>query len=140
MRPLNGAAGSGVRGSHRRRRARAKEAAVFDVTGYWVPLITEDWRFRMVTPPKGDYASVPLNPEGRRVADTWDVAKDDAAGNQCKAYGVGGISRQPGRVHFTWDNDNTLKMEYDAGTADAAPALRQDPASGREDMAGAFCR
>jgi hypothetical protein len=93
----------------------AKAAAVFDPTGYWVPLITEDWRFRMVTPPKGDYASLPLNPEGRRVADSWDLAKDDAAGLQCKAYGVGGISRQPGRLHVTWENDNTLKLEYDAG-------------------------
>jgi len=88
---------------------------VFDPSGYWVPLITEDWRFRMVTPPKGDVASVPLNAEGRRVADTWDLAKDDAAGNQCKAFGVGGILRQPGRLHITWDNDNTLKMEFDAG-------------------------
>jgi hypothetical protein len=92
-----------------------KAAAVFDPTGYWVPLITEDWRFRMVTPPKGDYASVPLNPEGRRVADTWDIAKDEAAGSQCKAYGVGGIARQPGRLHITWDNETTLKLEYDAG-------------------------
>jgi len=92
-----------------------KAAAVFDPTGYWVPLITEDWRFRMVTPPKGDYASVPLSTEGRRVADTWDLAKDEAAGNQCKPYGVGGITRQPGRLHITWDNDTTLKFEYDAG-------------------------
>ncbi len=92
-----------------------KAAAVFDPSGYWVPLITEDWRFRMVTPRKGDYASVPLSNEGRRVADTWDVAKDEASGNQCKAFGIGGITRQPGRLHITWDNDNTLKMEYDAG-------------------------
>ena len=88
---------------------------MFDPTGYWVPLITEDWRFRMVTPPKGDYASVPLTPEGRRVADTWDIAKDEAAGGQCKAFGVGGILRQPGRLHITWEDDNTLKMEFDAG-------------------------
>lgn len=93
----------------------AKSAAVFDPTGYWVPLITEDWRFRMVTPPKGDYASVPLSAEGRRIADSWDVAKDDAAGNQCKAFGVGGIMRQPGRLHITWQDDNTLKLEFDAG-------------------------
>jgi hypothetical protein len=95
--------------------ATPKAASVFDPTGYWVPLITEDWRFRMVTPPKGDYASVPLNNEGRRVADTWDLAKDDAAGNQCKAYGVGNITRMPGRLHITWENDTTLKFEYDAG-------------------------
>jgi len=57
-----------------------KTAAPIDITGYWVPLITEDWRWRMLTPAKGDYASVPINPEGRRVADSWDLAKDDAAG------------------------------------------------------------
>jgi hypothetical protein len=93
----------------------AKSEAVFDPAGYWVPLITEDWRMRMVTPPKGDYASVPLNAEGRRVADTWDLAKDDAAGNQCKAFGVGGITRQPSRLHITWQDDFTMKLEYDAG-------------------------
>src|ERR1700694_2363655 len=62
-----------------------REAALVDLTGYWVAVVTEDWRFRMVTPPKGDYASVPLNPEGRRVSDMWDLSKDNAAGNQWKA-------------------------------------------------------
>src|SRR5947209_3535817 len=93
----------------------ARAAAVFDPTGYWVPLVTEDWRYRMVTPQKGDYASVPLNAEGRRASDTWDLAKDDAAGAQCKAFGVGGIARQPARLHITWQDDNTLKLDYDAG-------------------------
>ena len=32
----------------------AKQAAAIDLTGYWVSVVTEDWRFRMVTPPKGD--------------------------------------------------------------------------------------
>jgi hypothetical protein len=93
----------------------AKTGAPFDPSGYWVPLITEDWRFRMVTPPKGDYASLPLNAEGRRVADTWELAKDNASGNQCKAFGVGGIVRQPGRLHVTWQDDNTLKLDFEAG-------------------------
>jgi hypothetical protein len=81
-----------------------------------VSLVTEDWRYRMVTPPKGDYASVPLNPEGRRVADTWDPAKDEAAGLQCKAYGAAALMRVPGRVHITWAGESTLKVETDAGT------------------------
>ena len=46
----------------------ARASAPEDVTGYWVSLVTEDWRWRMVTPPKGDFASLPLNPEGRRVS------------------------------------------------------------------------
>src|SRR5215475_13168884 len=82
--------------------------AAEDLTGYWVSLVTEDWRFRMVTPQKGDYASVPLNPEGRRVADTWDAAKDEAGANQCKSYGAAGLMRVPGRLHITWADDNTL--------------------------------
>ncbi len=93
----------------------AKAAAPEDITGYWVSIVTEDWRWRMVTPPKGDYASVPLNPAGRKLADTWDPAKDEAAGNQCKAYGAAAIMRVPGRLHITWQDDNTLKIETDAG-------------------------
>src|SRR5437867_4359000 len=90
-----------------------RAAAPIDLTGYWVSVVTEDWRWRMLTPPKGDYASVPLNAEGRRVADTWDPAK--ASSDGCKAYGAAGIMRMPGRLHITWENDNTLKIETDAG-------------------------
>ena len=93
-----------------------KAAAPIDLTGYWVSLVTEDWRYRMVTPPKGDYAAVPLNPEGRRTADMWDPAKDEAAGLQCKAYGAAALMRMPTRVHITWADDNTLKVDTDAGT------------------------
>ncbi|HEY6347356.1 MAG TPA: hypothetical protein VIY49_38195 [Bryobacteraceae bacterium] len=93
-----------------------KAAAPVDLTGYWVSIVTEDWRWRMVTPPKGDYASVPLNPDGRKVADAWDAAKDEAAGEQCKAYGAAGLMRLPGRVHIQWENETTLRVDTDAGT------------------------
>jgi hypothetical protein len=92
-----------------------KANAPEDVTGYWVPLITEDWRFRMVTPAKGDYASVPLSPAGRTAANSWDPDKDIAAGEQCKSYGAPALLRVPGRAHLTWQDDNTLKLEFDAG-------------------------
>src|SRR5438128_594839 len=68
-----------------------KSGALIDLTGYWVSLVTEDWRYRQFTPPKGDYVSIPLNAAGRKVADAWDPAKDEAAGEQCKAYGAAGI-------------------------------------------------
>jgi hypothetical protein len=93
----------------------AKAAAPIDLTGYWVSIVTEDWRFRMVTPPKGDFASIPTNPAGVQVGQQWDPAKDEAAGEQCKSYGAAAIMRVPGRVHITWDNDTTLKVEMDAG-------------------------
>src|SRR6476646_1878388 len=94
----------------------AKAAAPADLTGYWVAYITEDWRMRMLTPPKGDYQNVPLTPEGRQLADTWNPAADGAAGNQCKAYGAAAIMRIPGRIHLTWQDDNTLRLDTDAGT------------------------
>jgi len=94
----------------------AKEAAPEDITGWWVSVITEDWRWRMMTPAKGDFTSVPLNAEGRKATADWDPAKDEAAGNQCKAYGAAGLMRLPTRIHTTWADDNTLKLETDEGT------------------------
>jgi hypothetical protein len=93
-----------------------KVQAPIDLTGYWVSIVTEDWRYRMVTPPKGDYASVPINPAGRRIADAWDPAKDEASGDACKAYGAAAVMRIPGRLHIAWDGETALKVETDAGT------------------------
>jgi hypothetical protein len=95
--------------------ATPQASAPLDLTGYWVSVVTEDWRWRMLTPPKGDAPGVPLSREGRRVADTWDLVRDNATGNQCKAFGVGGIMRQPGRIHITWQDEQTLRMDFDAG-------------------------
>jgi len=93
-----------------------RTSAPVDLTGYWVAVVTEDWRHRMATARKGDFESVPLNAEGRRVGNAWDLDADNAAGMQCKAFGVGGLMRQPGRLHITWADDDTLKVEFDAGT------------------------
>jgi hypothetical protein len=89
--------------------------APIDLTGYWVSVITEDWRWRMLTPPKGDASGVPLNIEGRKAADTWDPARDAAAGETCRAYGAAGIMREPTRLHVTWKDERTLVVEIDAG-------------------------
>ena len=93
-----------------------KAGAPVDLTGTWVSVITEDWRWRMVTPPKGDYASLPINMDAKKAADTWDPAKDEAAGEACKGYGAPGLMRQPTRLRITWQDDNTMKVEADAGT------------------------
>ena len=92
-----------------------RAAAPIDLTGYWVSLVTDDWRWRMVVPPKGDVLYLPVNDEGKRVAEAWDPAKDEAAGEGCRAYGAGGIMHLPGRLHITWENDTTLKLETDTG-------------------------
>lgn len=95
--------------------ATARAAAQVDLTGTWVAQITEDWRWRMITPPKGDYTSVPLNAHGRAVADGWDRERDAASGEACRAYGAGGLLRQPTRLRIDWADDDTLRIESDAG-------------------------
>jgi hypothetical protein len=92
-----------------------KEGAPIDLTGYWVSIVSEDWRFRMLTPTKGDHPDFLLNAEGTKIADAWDAAKDGAAKDHCKAYGAPNIMRVPGRFHITWADDRTLKIETDAG-------------------------
>ena len=93
----------------------ARDIAPIDLTGQWVSIVTEDWRFRMVTPPKNDFPGLPLNAAARAVADAWDPERDIAEGNQCKSYGAGTITRVPGRLRISWDDDSTLEMETDAG-------------------------
>ena len=104
------------RGGAQRAAPTAKASAPIDISGYWVSLVTDDWRWRMVTPPKGDYLYLPLNPSGRQAADSWDPAKDEAAGEQCRGYGAPSIMHLPGRLHITWEDDATLKLDADAGT------------------------
>src|SRR6202158_2934077 len=70
----------------------------------------------MVRRRKGECLGVPLNAAARRVADAWDPAKDEAAGEQCKWYGAASVMRVPGRLHISWDNDTTMRVETEAGT------------------------
>jgi hypothetical protein len=93
----------------------AKAGAAIDLTGYWISVVSEDWQFRMLTPPKGNYTAVPLNAAGRRAADAWDPAKDAAAGDHCKPFGAAAIMQAPGRLHLVWDDDSTLRLDTDAG-------------------------
>ena len=96
--------------------AAPRESAAIDLTGYWVSVITEDWKYRMVTPKKGVFDALTLNPAGRKIGEAWDPARDEAAGEQCKGYGAVGIMRLPTRLHITWQDANTLRVDADAGT------------------------
>ena len=106
----------------------AKASAAVDLTGYWVAFVTEDWRFRMVTPHKGDFRGVPLTEAGRKIADRWDPAADEASGNQCKAYGAGAIMRAAARFHITWQDDETMRVESDYGTQTRLFHFKSGPA------------
>ena len=94
----------------------ARAQAPYDLTGYWVSMVTDDWRYRMLTPPKGNADYMPVTAEARKVMDAWDPAKDEASGEACRGYGAGGIMRLPGRLHITWEDDNTMKLDLDTGT------------------------
>src|SRR5256885_16678791 len=63
-----------------------KAAAPIDITGNWVSVVTEDWRWRMLTPKKGDTSRIPVRPEGKRNADPWDPPNAPPAG--CQTYGA----------------------------------------------------
>jgi len=108
----------------------AREAAAIDLTGYWVSVIVEDWKWRMVTPKKGVFEAIPLNAAGRKVGESWDPARDEAAGEQCRAYGAANIMRLPGRLHITWADANTLQVDTDTGTQTRQFRFGPAPAAG----------
>ena len=94
----------------------ARAAAPYDITGYWVSEVTEKWRYRMIVPDKNDYVQVPLNPEGRKVAGSWDPARDQANGEACRSYGAAALLQVPGRLRISWQDDSTLRLDTDSGT------------------------
>jgi hypothetical protein len=94
----------------------ARDTAPIDLTGYWVSYVTENWRYRMVTPAKGEYRRIPVSPAGVPIINAWDPVADTRAGKQCKSYGAAAIMNVPGRLHITWQDANTLRMDIDAGT------------------------
>jgi hypothetical protein len=99
----------------------AQKAALIDLTGNWVSVTGQDWRYRMITPAKGDYRGVPLNPAGRKIADEFDPAKyggdkyQTSAIIDCRAYGGASLLRMPTRLRINWADANTLKIESDWG-------------------------
>jgi hypothetical protein len=109
--------------------ASPRQAAPIDLTGYWVSPVIEDWKFRMVIPNRGVFDGIPLSPEGRKVGMAWDPAADEKAGEQCRAFGAAGIMRLPGRLHITWQDDVTLKVETDTGTQTRLFSFRAPPAA-----------
>jgi hypothetical protein len=46
---------------------------------------------------------------------SWNPERDEADGNACKSYGAAAIMRVPMRIHITWQDENTLKLETDSG-------------------------
>jgi hypothetical protein len=128
------------RGEDQARTQTPREAAPIDMTGYWVAVVTEDWRFRMVMPPAGDYDSVPLNAEGRRVADTWDPGRDEDMGEACRWYGAASIMSVPARLRIAWEDENTLRLDTDTGMQSRTFRFGAEPPAGLEPTWQGFSR
>ena len=116
-------------------RRQDREGAPVDLTGYWVSVVTEDWRWRMMTPPKGDIASLPLNVEGERATLRWDPATES---DTCKAFGAAGLMRNPMRVRLEWEDDKTLRLETDHGMQ--TRRFHFDPAAANSARPSLRCR
>jgi len=113
-----------------------RASAPIDLTGVWVSIVNEDWRWRMITAPRGDFPGLPLSPAGREIAMAWDPKTDGS----CKAFGAAAVMRMPTRVRISWADDVTLKIETDngqqtrllhfgAGRPPGAPSLQGDSAA-----------
>lgn len=106
--------------------------ASIDLTGNWVSVVTEEWLWRMTTPRKGDYTSIPLSEDGRKVADAWDPASDGS----CRAFGAAGLMRQPTRLTIAWQGDDVLAIDTDAGQQTRLMRFGSAPASGPRTLQG----
>lgn len=107
---LFGQGGGGAAGS-------ARAAAPVDLTGYWVSIVTEDWIERMSpdSPPSGVLRGGRGGGGGGARGGRGGVPAPPNP-DPCRVYGAGGSLRVPGRLNITWADDNTLKIEMDAGT------------------------
>ena len=127
----------------------ARDLAPIDLTGYWVSYVTENWRYRMVTPAKGEYRRIPASPAALPIINAWDPVADQKAGNQCKSYGAAALMSVPGRLHITWQDADTLRIDTDAGTqtrlfrftprsssSNSAPTWQGDSTARREPAGG----
>ncbi len=93
--------------------ASARDQAPWDPSGYWVSLITQNWRHRMLVVAPGDYIGVPMNAAAVKVADAWNRAAAEAAGKQCEAHGGGIVMDLPERIHISWQGANDLRVDTD---------------------------
>ena len=54
-----------------------------------------------------------------RLRTGWDPARDEAAGEQCRAFGAAGVLRLPTRVRISWQDDRTHEAGNGRRHADA---------------------
>lgn len=110
--------------------------APIDLTGNWVAVITEDWHIRMITPAPGYYAGLPLTSRALEVADAFDINAFREAGRACEAFGAGRLLREPGRLQISWEDEDTLRIDADAGEQSRLLHFANAPAAGAPSLQG----
>ena len=119
---------------------RRREAAPVDLTGYWVSPSWRTgagaWSRRSKAMPR----ACPSTPQARPSSTPGIPAKDEAAGDECKAYGAPGLMRVPGRLRIRWQDDDTLEDRSRRRRADALAALRRGAARTASRRAGKATR
>ena len=83
-----------------------KSTAPIDLTGTWVSIITEDWRYRFLTSPKGDFYSLPVNADAKKASLGYTPTQADA----CRNYHAPTLLTVP-----------TQRMLTQEGSADCTP-------------------
>jgi hypothetical protein len=117
----------------------ARGAAPVDLSGYWVSIVTEDWIERMSpdSPPSGvGRGGRGQFDGGGPPAGTPPAAASTAKPDPCRAYGAAGSLRVPGRLNITWADDNTLKIDLDAGTQTRLLRFTPAPAPAQRTLQG----
>ncbi len=114
----------------------AQTQAPFELAGYWVSLVTQDWRYRMVVPGNGEFGGIPLNHSAEKFSDNFNAETDDAAGKACEAYGAPALMRIPERLHITWPDNNTLRVDTDSGTQTRLLRFEKEAGKGAPSIQG----
>jgi hypothetical protein len=83
----------------------------------------------MLVPGRGEYQGLPLNLAGKQRADAWDPKVDEKAGNQCAPYGAGVVMLIPERLRIDWQDDETLRVQTDAGMQTRLLRFKPDAAA-----------
>ena len=111
-----------------------REAAPVDLTGYWVSVVTEDWRWRMVTPARGDFAGVPLNAGGAQARAGVGSGEGRGRGRAVPGLRRGGhhagartAAHHLARRHHAEDRDRRRHADAAASTSAAQPAPGAQP-------------
>lgn len=80
--------------------------------------------------------SPPSGTGGARGNAAGRGAAPPANADPCRVYGAGGSLRVPGRLNISWADDNTLKIEMDAGTQTRLLRFGAPPAPAEKTLQG----